>query len=166
MYFYHCAHAIYIPQTSAYFRGGGGCCWHAGWESLPLCLPHLSGFISTYHPLWLHRHLLPSPPPPPPLESVHTLLCASVSFHPHLLLLPPPMQTGRQQPGTFQTTATGGIVHMHRARMCGVAHSLACTSIMWTSMQNVSVCRHWTRNTMMGISVEGTRITDLNLSGK
>lgn len=41
---------------------------------MPHCLPHLSGFISAYHPLLVSPPPTPPPPPPPPLvlPSPHT----------------------------------------------------------------------------------------------
>lgn len=47
-------------------KEAGGCCWHAGWVSMPHCLPHLSGFICAYHP-W-PCHLLPLLVLPPPSQ--------------------------------------------------------------------------------------------------
>lgn len=52
-----------------------GCCWHAGWMSMLHCLPHLSGFISTYHPSGPGALLLSIHPP----CAAHTLHCALVS---------------------------------------------------------------------------------------
>lgn len=113
-----------LGRDKGSLKEAGGCCWHAGWVSMPHCLPHLSGFISAYHPPLASPPPPPSPPPvlPSPPHSAHTLHCAVVS---------PSLHAGRR-PGSFHTTATGGIVRMHDAHMCTVARS----SAMYTLTHN------------------------------